>query len=198
MVVALFFALLCIPRARAETVPTREQQIADVRADEKKAIDEVVRIVNQPVTHLKMNYSPGLVAMYSPGWFHEGAIKPDFDHVDVRQTQELTYASHYFVTSDLNPGEMFAGSELEFNSMTKYFYTDRSVPKKKLTEKEMLEINRLYRQIGADERKLEELKNPPVSLAATTDMISSHPIATIIVVIALAAAVIVFRTNTST
>ena len=38
--------------------------------------------------------------------------------------------------------------------MTKYFYTDRSVPKKKLTEEEMLEINRLYRIIGQDQDRL--------------------------------------------
>ena len=43
---------------------------------------------------------------------------------------------------------MFRGSDLEFNPMTKYFYTDRSLPKKKLQEYEMLEINRFYRIIG--------------------------------------------------
>jgi hypothetical protein len=32
--------------------------------------------------------------------------------------------------------------------MTKYFYLDRTLPKKKLTEAEMLEINKLYRVIG--------------------------------------------------
>ena len=32
--------------------------------------------------------------------------------------------------------------------MTKIFYQDRSLPKKRLTEEEMLEINRLYRIIG--------------------------------------------------
>ena len=43
---------------------------------------------------------------------------------------------------------MWPGKELEFNSMTKYFYVDRTQPKKKLTEEEMLEINKLYRLIG--------------------------------------------------
>jgi hypothetical protein len=41
--------------------------------------------------------------------------------------------------------------------MTKYFYIDRSLPKKKLTEAEMLEINKLYRVIGACEEQLLEL-----------------------------------------
>ena len=44
--------------------------------------------------------------------------------------------------------------------MTKYFYTDRSVPKKKLTETEMLEINRLYRIIGRCEQQLVQLQAP--------------------------------------
>jgi hypothetical protein len=43
---------------------------------------------------------------------------------------------------------MWAAKDLEFNSMTKYFYLDRTLPKKKLTEAEMLEINKLYRVIG--------------------------------------------------
>jgi hypothetical protein len=38
--------------------------------------------------------------------------------------------------------------------MTKFFYTDRSVPKKKLTEAEMVEINRLYRIIGKNQTEL--------------------------------------------
>ena len=38
--------------------------------------------------------------------------------------------------------------------MTKYFYEDRSLPKKKLTGEEMLEINRLYRVIGRCKEQL--------------------------------------------
>jgi hypothetical protein len=44
---------------------------------------------------------------------------------------------------------MFRGRDLEFNAMTKHFYTDRSVPKKRLTEEQMVEINRLYRVIAS-------------------------------------------------
>ena len=66
----------------------------------------------------------------------------------------MPYARHEYVTSNLNPGVDFVGAELEFNSMTKFFYSDRSVPKKKLAESEMLEINRLYRIIGQCEQQL--------------------------------------------
>jgi hypothetical protein len=60
------------------------------------------------VTHLKR--TPNMdVSIYSPGWFHEGAMTPDFDHVDIRKTQELTYLGHKYVASDLNPNEAFLG-----------------------------------------------------------------------------------------
>jgi hypothetical protein len=117
------------------------------------AISRVQEIVNQPVKRLAR--TPNMrVGTFSPGWFHPGADKPDFNTVDVRATQELPYDQFEYVTSDLNPGVVFPGHELEFNPMTKYFYTDRTVPKKKLTGAEMLEINRLYRIIGHDEEQL--------------------------------------------
>lgn len=114
-----------------------------------RAQARVVAIVNQPVTHLPRT---PVAAYYPQGWFHPGAIKPDFNTVDVRATQDLTYARFPYVTSSLNPTEMFIGGEVEFNAMTKYFYTDRSLPKKKLSEAEMLEINHLYRVIGHDQQ----------------------------------------------
>ena len=46
---------------------------------------------------------------------------------------------------------MFIARNLEFNAMTKYFYVDRTLPKARLSEPEMLEINRLYRIIGSVE-----------------------------------------------
>lgn len=117
-----------------------------------EATRRVVEIVNQPVTHLPRTPQAGL---FSPGWFHPGAIKPDFNRVDVRTSQEFPYAGYGYVTSDLNPSEMFVADELEFNAMTKYFYTDRTVPKKKLSEAEMVEINDLYRVIGHDDAALD-------------------------------------------
>lgn len=132
---------------------TRTQNMATVKKTLDDAVSRVQRIVNQPVKQLP-HLGDMQVAVFSPGWFHDGAIKPDFNNVDVRATQEFPYASHEYVTSNLNPGVAFVGAELEFNSMTKFFYTDRSMPKKKLTEAEMLEINRLYRIIGQCEQQL--------------------------------------------
>jgi hypothetical protein len=136
----------------------RQDAIRAIMDDEKKTIQKVAAIVNQPVTHYMRlpSIQPG---MFSPGWFHDGAVKPDFDRVDVRKTQEFPYAKQDYVTSDLNPNEMFKGDELEFNAQTKFFYIDRTVPKKKLTPQEMAEINRLYRIIGQDEHKLQALRS---------------------------------------
>jgi len=69
----------------------------------------------------------------------------------------------------LNPGLYFIGSQLEFNANTKYFYKNRTVPKKKLTQAEMLEINRLYRIIGKCEQEINRIKNPtsPTSAQAS-------------------------------
>ncbi len=119
------------------------------------AIARVKAIVNQPARQFVL--TPGIWASkYGPGWFHPGAIKPDFNTVDVRATQDTHYSQNRYVTSDLNPGVFFIGAELEFNSMTKYFYVDRSLPKMRLTEVEMLEINFLYRIMGKCEEKLNQ------------------------------------------
>ncbi|MGX8008371.1 hypothetical protein ACVDG8_004805 [Mesorhizobium sp. ORM8.1] len=123
--------------------------IEALNGETAQAQQKIVAIVNQPITHLARS---GAVSVFSPGWFHEGAIKPDFNTVDIRSTQELSYQGN--VTSDIDPNEMFVGSELEFNAMTKYFYTDRSLPKKRLSEREMVEINGLYRVLGHNERSV--------------------------------------------
>jgi hypothetical protein len=138
--------------AHAESTPADAKPTdAELDAEAADARQRVIEIVNQPITHLPRTRE---AATFSPGWFHPGAIQPDFNTVDVRTTQEFTYESYTYVTSDLNPSEMFIASELEFNSMTKYFYTDRTLPKKRLSDAEMLEINRLYRIIGRDEQSL--------------------------------------------
>jgi hypothetical protein len=149
------------PTSAAKPKLTKEQQIAEVKKERSAAATRVQAIVNQPVRKLKQT-ADMKVAMYDEGWFHEGATKPDFNTVDVRTTQETAnYAKHAYVTSNLNPGVVFVGKELEFNSNTKFFYTDRTVPKKKLAEAEMVEINRLYRIIGKCEQRLEELESLP-------------------------------------
>ena len=142
-----------VPVGYAAAMVLQDGPNASVRADLQHAVEQVQAIVNQPVASYPKS-DDAQVGFYSPGWFHPGAIKPDFKHVDVRASQELQYSRFLYVTSDLNPGVMFRGEDCEFNAMTKWAYLDRTLPKKRLTEMEMIEINRLYRVIGACEEKL--------------------------------------------
>jgi hypothetical protein len=130
-------------------------------AERDDAIEKVKQIVNQPAAALPFE-PEGRVGTFEHGWFHEGANRPNFLGADVRATQQFPYDRYDYVTSNLNPGVMFRGRDLEFNPETKYFYTDRSLPKKRLTEAEMVEINRLYRIIGAREEDLARLRGEPL------------------------------------
>jgi hypothetical protein len=130
-------------------------------AERDDAIQNVKQIVNQPAEALPFE-PKGIVGTFENGWFHEGANRPDFLATDVRASQKFSYDRYDYVTSNLNPGVMFRGRDLEFNPETKYFYTDRTLPKKRLTEAEMVEINRLYRIIGAREQDLARLRGEPL------------------------------------
>jgi hypothetical protein len=142
-------------------------------AEMNDAIEQVKRIVNTPVPALPRT-ADAKVEVFGPGWFHEGATKPSFLSVDVSATQQFPYDQFEYVTSDMNPGLMFRAHDLEFNAMTKYFYTDRSMPKKRLGHSEMAEINRLYRIIGAREQDLARLRAGAPSSAGTAGSAVQH------------------------
>ncbi len=150
--------------AVAAATPSTQQQIAPLQAQINNAVARVQQIVNQPVRRLQltraMRYSN-----YREGWFHPGANTPDFNHIDIRTTQEKPYDNQQYVTSPLNPGIVFYGPDLEFNANTKYFVTDRNTPKKKLTDGEMVEINSLYRIIGKCQDEIARLSKPPAGTA---------------------------------
>jgi hypothetical protein len=148
--------------AQPTSLSSDSTNLADLQLEMTNACQRVLQIVNQPVQAYAR--TPGLhVSTYSPGWYHPGAAKPDFDNVDVRQSQDLHYANEKYVTSDLNPSVVFLGQDLEFNANTKWFYTNRSLPKHKLTEAQMLEINRLYRIIARCETAIQQLQPLPVA-----------------------------------
>jgi hypothetical protein len=138
-------------------------QVAAARTDLKEAVDRVNVIVNQPVRSVPRTREIWNRCSWFPdGWFHPGAVTPDFNNVDIRKTQETSnYAPFEYVSSSLTPTLAFPGSEIEFNAMTKFFYRDRTLPKKKLSEEEMLEINRLYRIIGRCSAVLSQMGAPP-------------------------------------
>jgi hypothetical protein len=151
---------------------TPAEQMTALELERTNAWKEVLQIINHPVKAYVRSEDMA-VSVYSPGWFHPGATKPAFNSVDVRQSQELIYTSKPYVTSDLNPGVVFMGQDLEFNAMTKYFYVDRSLPKHKLTEPQMLEINRLYRIIGRCETDMARLESAAGNEAASSETSAS-------------------------
>ena len=153
---------LCCPLRSSAQQPAPAPAHADSpQAELAAATQQVEKIINQPVTaHVR---TADMEVGTFPGWFHPGATKPAFDTVDVRTTREASYDKFPYVCSDTNPRLVFVGRELEFNSMTKHFYKDRTAPKKKLTEAEMLEVNRLYRIIGRCERQLAQSDSNPAS-----------------------------------
>jgi len=152
-----------LPGAMDPAAVAKDPQVVEARAALQKAIDAVQKIANQPVSSITMTAAMR-VGRFAPGWFHEGAVTPDFETVDVRKSQEFIYDKYDYVTSDVTPGVAFEGKDLEFNSMIKLFYTDRNLPKKRLTEREMVEINRQYRLI-AKYRKLLQQRLPSVAPA---------------------------------
>jgi len=140
---------------------SRDEQIAAAKGQLKDAMTRVNLIVNQPAPSVPI--TPQLKGVvYYDIWFHPGAATPDFNTVDIRKTQELgNYSRWAYCASKLCPGVAFPGDQLEFNPMTKMFYIDRSVPKKRLTEEEMIEVNRLYRVIGGCQAQLSLLGAQP-------------------------------------
>jgi hypothetical protein len=134
-----------------------QEQINAVTLEKNAAVITVKTIVNQPIEQLPRSKQVRM-AVFSPGWFQSSTIKPDFNVVDVRDSQQAIYDQYDYVSSDLNPAFMFKAKDLAFNPMTKFFYEDLSLPKKKLTDAEMVEINQQYRIIGRCEKKLKELE----------------------------------------
>lgn len=162
--------LFFIENSAVAAVPNRapdgsHSTVATAGMTAATAEEQVRKIVNGPITHLPRTDE---ATVFSPGWFHPGATIPDYDNVDVRASQDLSYKNSRYVTSDLNPSEMFIGKELEFNPNTKYYYTDRNFPKKRLTDDEMEEINRLYRIIGHEHDRKITLRYELIGLALFT------------------------------
>ena len=149
--------------AQPRTITNATSSLAVLEAEMSNAVAKVKAIINQPVPKYART-SAMSVSVFSPGWFHDGAVKPSFETVDVRTTQDIaTFSRKKYVTSDFNPGVVFPSDQVEFNAMTKYFYIDRTLPKKRLTEPAMIEINRLYRIIGRCEREIDQVQNPPMN-----------------------------------
>jgi hypothetical protein len=180
-VILLFCLNLC--GALTAGAASREEQMAAVKKEKAEAFFQAQDIVNQPVRSLKR--TPDMVVMRFADWGKYDVVTPDFDYVDMRATQQKLFDGYQYVACDLNPGVVFVGNELEFNERTKYFYNDFRVPKKKLTEAEMLEVNRLCRIIGRCNRELAELQNPEPPLTKIYRVVAGNKLAAIMFTVVL-------------
>jgi hypothetical protein len=123
--------------------------VNDARTKLNKALAEAREIINQPMETFPM--TPELkekAGRYPEGWFHPGAEVPNFADPHVERTQNLDDGRYEWITSNLNPDVVFRSADKEFNSQTKFFYVDRTLPKKRLTKDEMAQLDVIYRQIG--------------------------------------------------
>jgi hypothetical protein len=128
------------------------------------ALKRASDIINQDVPGIPVTSDMKLGDWRDGPWFHPGASTPDFLNVDIRPTQESTnYAMYDYITSDYHKGVAYPADQVAFNSNTKLLYLDRTTPKKKLTEAEMLEVNRLFHIMGKCGAMMQSLGQlPPV------------------------------------
>ncbi len=118
------------------------------RAEMDAAVARIRAIVNQvPSTVTKPANETGWIE-----GFHPGATKPDFDHTDIVSGRK-PYTVAY-IQMEGAPNVFYRGADCEFNSETKFFYTNRELPKKKLSDSEYQELVRLYRFVGKCQRDL--------------------------------------------
>jgi hypothetical protein len=150
------------PAREATAVPAptpgqvKTERVIKLAQDLREAVARVREIVNQPVTQLPVDVAMS-IGTYN-GWYGGRPPPPDFENADVRTTQDTShYQDHDYGTSPLKPGIAFKLDEVAYNSQLNFFYVDPTVPKKKLSQNELEEINGLYREIGNDLTVLKSL-----------------------------------------
>jgi hypothetical protein len=183
---ALAFAdiLQCGRQALASPDP------AKATASLRKALERFQQEMTQTVFRVQaiVNQVPATCSPPEPGegskivGLHEGAIKPDFNTVDVSKSQDAYEKySERALSVEGAPNVYYLCKDCEFNIQLKYFYTRRDLAKKKLTTNEMQEINRLYRILGNDEKQIVRLQNlvkdPGLFLMEITEFLSKLPAA---------------------
>ncbi len=145
-------AAAALSQAAIHTVANASQGLATetpaTRAAMAAAVQRIRIIVNQvPPAVAK----PAGAESWNYG-FHPGAAKPDFDHTDIVSGRE--FWPHDYIDMQGNPDVYYRGADCEFNSQTKFFYSNRDLPKKRLSDAEYQELVRLYRFVGKCQREL--------------------------------------------
>jgi len=133
-----------------------QQKEALLKLSLRQAELRIQAIVNQPIPPMERTRTMR-VWTYPRHWYDGGPIRPNFAMADIRTTQKAMYDEYEYVRSESNADWIYRGRDLEYNALTRYFYNDMTLPKKKLSETEMVEINTHFRTIARCERELAAL-----------------------------------------
>ncbi len=133
----------------------KDKAVRTARADFDKTTRQVQGIVNQtPPVVVK---PPGATEVYGYG-YHPGANRPDYNANNLQSTRELWKGEYVYINEV--PGVYYRSADCEFNPQTKYFFTSRNVPKKRLSDAEYQELTRLYHLLGQQEKAIADATPP--------------------------------------
>jgi hypothetical protein len=115
-----------------------------VVSEAQTVTNEIQAIVNQTPTVL-----PAKVGTTTWIGFHAGAMKPNFRSITL---DELKRGRQFYTVDSTSmdgaPTVFYVARETEFNPMTKFFYTDRTKAKKRLSDAEYDRLLVLYHRLG--------------------------------------------------
>ena len=133
----------------------KDKAVRTARADFDKTTHQVQGIVNQ--TPPVVTKPPGATEVYGYG-YHPGANRPDYNANNLQSTRELWKGEYVYINEV--PGVYYRSADCEFNPQTKYFFTSRNVPKKRLSDAEYQELTRLYHLLGQQEKAIADAAPP--------------------------------------
>ncbi|MBE7210460.1 MAG: hypothetical protein INR65_05530, partial [Gluconacetobacter diazotrophicus] len=125
------------------------------RAEFDKTTHQVQAIVNQVPPMVPKPPAGAEVYGYD---YHPGANPPDYDATNLVGTRELWKGEYVYIQSV--PNVYYRAADCEFNPQTKFFFTSRTVPKKKLTDTEYAELTRLYHLLGQQQKAIDNVPSP--------------------------------------
>ncbi len=128
---------------------------AAARGEFDKTTRKVQAIVNQTPPIVPKPADDAEVYHYS---YHPGANAPDYDAENLLATREIWKGEYAYIEGV--PNVYYRSAECEFNPQTKYFYTSRTVPKKKLSDAEYGELTRLFHLLGQQQKAMANVPPP--------------------------------------
>jgi hypothetical protein len=135
--------------------------VSEARRKLETALASAREIINQPVQGTPVTPQMLLKAeQHLDGWDYLPAQTPNFIEAHIEDTQWVDSAGTEWVTCNLTPGLAFPLKNLETNAQTRFFYTDLTLPKKRLTAEEMAQLDVIYHQIGMYAAYLQRAGHP--------------------------------------